>query len=218
VTSPAAPTSPRFIGTEELGRALTKAESSANEKLLRAHDYPKQRIIALAFAFRLSRNMAIAEDVLVRADLQFVRLGWDPNKVSLVKCLCRIVWVEWAREKRERALQRHAEEMFLLNMQAVEAGTAPSPEDEVLAAEAHREDEAKRRGYLDRLRSMFVEARDQVNVEWMDYTAQEIDDLEEMARKSGRKVAEFYDAADRRKRAVKRLIAELRGVPSRKDD
>jgi hypothetical protein len=39
-----------------------------------------------------------------------------------------------------------------------------------------------------------------------------VEDLQVMAHKSGRKVSEFYDAADRRKRLTNALLAEDNGV------
>jgi hypothetical protein len=207
-----------YPGTLRLRRPLTPAERKALSDLLRAHDYPRARLIALRFGTKLMRNLAGGEDLAGRAALRLVRQGWDPSKVSLVKCLCRFVWSEWTHHKDERATQREAEEEFLERQKLEGPHVSPSPA-EVLAREAaERAREARNQAHLDRLRASFQAAGDEVNLLWLAYTVQGIDDLQRMATESGRDVTEFYRAADRRKRHVNRLIAENRGVKYEEDD
>jgi hypothetical protein len=84
-----------ILGTDRLGRALTNEERARFGALLREHDYPGARLVALRFAYKLARSRARPQDLIGRVDLRLVRLGWDPNEVSLVRRLCRLVWSEW---------------------------------------------------------------------------------------------------------------------------
>src|SRR5579872_4272425 len=83
-----------ILGTERLGRPLTPDEKAVFGALLREHDYPGARLVALRFAYKLARNVARAQDLMGRADLRLVRFGWDPKEVPLVQRLCRLVWSE----------------------------------------------------------------------------------------------------------------------------
>src|SRR5260370_5955891 len=69
------------LGTDRLGRPLTDDEKKRFGALLREHDYPRMRLIALRFAYKLTRSKARAQDLMGRADLRFVRSGWDPDRV-----------------------------------------------------------------------------------------------------------------------------------------
>jgi hypothetical protein len=202
-----------YPGTVALGRPLTKAESKALSDLVRAHGFINARVIALAFGIKLMRSKAGGQDLVGRAALRLVRRGWDPAKVSLTKCLLRLVWSEWTHHEAETAKERKAVEEFLERQDLEAPDVSPSPE-EVLA---ERAEEAKNQAELDRLRASFQAAGDEVNLLWLAFTTQGIDDLQEMATLSGRDVTEFYRAADRRKRHVMRLIAENRGVKYEED-
>jgi len=52
-----------------------------------------------------------------------------------------------------------------------------------------------------------------VNLDWIKYSLEGIEDLAEMAKLSGRDVKDFYRARDRRVRYVERLLADKRGEP-----
>jgi hypothetical protein len=201
-----------YVGTERLGRALTREESKALEAVLRKHDFVGASFVSLSFALKLRRgNRAAAEDLRGRANLRLVRLGWDPRVIALVRCLCRYVWSEHTNERRESATTRKAEEAYLRE-QGVHAGTtAPSPEDVAARIQQEREDEEKNDAQYEALRAALVEAKDEVNLLWLEYTLADVTDLEEMARRSGRDVKEFYNAKARRNRIVARL-APMRGA------
>ena len=201
-----------YVGTERLGRALTREESKALSDVLRKHDFVGASFVTLSFALKLRRgNRAAAEDLRGRANLRLVRLGWDPRVIALVRCLCRYVWSEHTNERRESATTRKAEEAYLRE-QGVHAGTAsPSPEDVAVRLQQEREDEEKNDAQYEALRAALVEAKDEVNLLWLEYTLADVTDLEEMARRSGRDVKEFYNAKARRNRIVARL-APMRGT------
>src|ERR1700742_4774479 len=86
-------------GTDRLGRALTEEERPRFEALLREHDYPGARLVALRFAFRLTRSIVRAEDILSQVDVRLLRGGWDPQEVSLVTRMCRLTWSEWTHDE-----------------------------------------------------------------------------------------------------------------------
>jgi len=205
---PAAP----LIGTDVLGRPLTADEKKHWDRVLRQHDFAGARRYALLFGQRLTRNVARAEDLVGRACLRLVRWGWDPGDVTLAKRLCRLVWSEWTHEKKEDARRRYAEEKFLAEMAVHEGTHSRSAEEYATQLEQEREDEEHARGQIDRMRAAFVKANDAVNLLWLQFTLEGEVDLKVMAHKSGRDVSEFYDAADRRKRLTKRLLAEDNGV------
>jgi hypothetical protein len=202
------------VGTDKLGRPFTDEEKKRFGALLRAHDYRGVRLVALRFAYKLCRSRQAAQDLMGRAAVRLVRTGWDPEKVSLLRALCRLVWSEWTHSTEETAAARQAEEGFLREMEAETGGAAPSPEDRALAGERRLDAERQ----LNELRMAFQKAGDEVNLAWLEYSRQEIDDLQEMARLSNRDVREFYLAADRRKRLVKRLLAAKNGVTLDEDD
>ena len=80
-----------MLGTDRLGRPLTDEEKRRFGALLREHDYPGARLVALRFAYRLTEGRASARDLMGRVDLRLVRLGWDPKEVALRSRLCRLV-------------------------------------------------------------------------------------------------------------------------------
>jgi hypothetical protein len=96
--------------------------------------------------------------------------------------------------------------MFLAQMQGPDGGKVTSH-----AAMPTRE-QAAAAEQLERLRAAFEAAGDTVNLLWLQYQREDVSDLQEMADRSGRKVEEFYRAAERRKRHVRRIIARQNGV------
>jgi hypothetical protein len=204
-----------FPGTDKLGRALTDVEKRDLAALLRAHDYVGCRIRALAFAFKLTNAREPARDLTGRADLRFVRVGWDPRLVTLVKRLCRLVWSEWTHESEESATARKAEEVFLSEGEVLRGKHARTPEDQAVEIQERFDARTKATTHLDRLRTVFEQEKDAVNLLWLDYSLQEITDLGKMAELSGLDVSEFYNAAKRRPRIVKKVLAATRG--SRQD-
>lgn len=101
--------------------------------------------------------------------------------------------------------------------EAPEAARGPewavhSHEEQALALERSRESRTRASVMLDKLRAMFQEAGDEVNLIWMKLALEGVTDLQKMAADSGRDVGDFYAAAKRRKRAVMRVLASERGV------
>ncbi len=205
------------LGTDRLGRALTDEEKKRFGALLREHDYPGARLVALRFAYKLARSRLRAQDLMGRVDLRLVRMGWDPAEVSLVKRLCRLVWSEWTHATEETEAARRAEEGFLREMQVTEGLSIPSVEQRAAEHETRHEAQTYAKAQLEKLRAAFEKAGDAVNLLWIEYSLEDESDLKKMAARSGRDVTEFYAAAKRRKRAVQRLLAEARGVPFEED-
>jgi hypothetical protein len=189
------------VGADRVGRPLTEPEKERLGRLLLEHDYEGARLIARNFARKLTRGrVADAEDLMGRVDVRLFRQGWDPSEVTLVKRLCRLVWSEWTHEIESSIAAREAEERFLAETQGPEGSTVTTH-----AAHMSRE-RAAAEARLDRVQAAFEEAGDEVNLLWLKYQREGMDDLQEMADASGRDVKEFYRAADRRKRHLRRLV------------
>lgn len=200
-----------YVGTDRLERALTDVERKDLSTLLRKHDFVGASLIALRFAFTLRRSRPAAHDLQGRANLRFMRQGWDPSVVPLPKRLCRFVWCEHKNESRESAAARKAEEAFLRE-QSIHATAEPSVEERALRLEAERQEEERGQERIAALRAAFVQAGDAVNLLWLDYRLGGVDEPAEMARRCGRDVEEFYRAADRRRRQTARLLAAESGT------
>jgi hypothetical protein len=213
MSAPKDPAAAAASSTDDVGRPLTPAEKARLGRLLREHDFEGARAVAKAFARKLMRgNTADAEDLMGRVDLRLFRQGWDPGEVSLVKRLCRLVWSEWTHEIESSIARREAEEMFVAQMQGPEGSTVTSH------ASMTTREQAAAAAELDRLQAAFEEAGDEVNLLWLKYRREGVDDLQEMADESGRDVKDFYRAADRRKRHVRRLAAEKKGSKEEEED
>jgi hypothetical protein len=208
MSAPKDPSAAPAVGTDVVGRPLTAQEKARFGRLLAQHDFEGARVIARNFARKLTRGRtADAEDLMGRVDLRLFRQGWDPNEVSLVKRLCRLVWSEWTHEVESSIAARQAEERFLAETQGPEGSTVTSH------ASMKTREQVAAAADLDRLQAAFEEAGDEVNLLWLKYRREDIDDLQEMADRSGRDVKEFYRAADRRKRHANRLLADKNNGP-----
>ena len=225
-----------ILGTERLGRPLTDDEKKRFGALLREHDYPGKRLVALRFAYKLTNHTARAQDLMGRADLRLVRFGWDPREIPLVRRLCRLVWSEWTNEASESKTAERAEEAFMRELAVTEGLTlvaskaaelgeradaaqegevgVPSHEGQFLARDAAEESRSKGSAKLAKLKAIFEKTGDEVNLLWLKFELEDITDLQQMAQRSGRDVGDFYAAAKRRKTAVRRLLANEDGVPS----
>ncbi len=157
-----------YVGTDKLGRPLTKTESKELSSLLRKHDFVGASMVALRFAFKLRKDKAAARDLQGRAQLRLVRHGWDPSEVSLVKRMCRLVWSEHTHEASEDATRRKAEEGFLRE-QGLDHSAAPSVEDEITRLATENEEIARDARRLASLRAAFVAADDEVNLLYLKY-------------------------------------------------
>ncbi len=206
------------LGTDRLGRPLTDEEKKRFGALLREHDYPGKRLVALRFAFRLTQRRASARDLMGRADLRLVRQGWDPKDVPLERRLCRLVWSEWTHAVEEDEAAGRATERYFHELEATEGVSVPSAERHALDREASEKKRAHAQAQLDKLRAAFVKAGDEVNLLWLDASFEDVVDAQTMAQRTGRDVAEFYAAAKRRKRVVGRLLAEENGAPYNEEE
>jgi hypothetical protein len=201
-----------YVGTDALGRPLTSAESKELAAFLRKHDFVGASLIALNYARKRTRNnKAAAQDLLGRAQHRLVRQGWDPGAVILAKCLCRFVWSEHGNEKREDRTRRKAEEGFLREQFLEHSGASPSAEDYAVRLEDEQREEERARRRTEQLRAAFVEANDTVNLLWLEYFLEGVEEPRVMAQRSGLDPKDFYLAADRRKRHADRLLAADRG-------
>jgi hypothetical protein len=209
-----------IIGTNRLGRAFTDAERDHFASELHAHDYVGASSIALRFAFKLRPSQAAARELLSRANVQLVTLGWDPTKVLLRKRMCRLVWCEHHHVLEEDAAMRRAEEVYLHEMAITEgvvfvvsgeSNVQPqvvgrSIEDHRVRLEEETAQEAKASSRLDELKASFEEAKDEVNLLWLQYSRDGETSLQKMAELSKRPVRDFYLATDRRKAHVNKLL------------
>lgn len=159
-----------FVGTERLGRALTDDEKKRLGALLREHDYPGARLVALRFAFKLTHGIGRAQELMGRVDLRLLRLGWDPAEVPLVRRLCRLVWSEWTHAVGDTEKARKAEEMHLRHLEATEGLVVPSVEQRAVALESTHESQASAKARLEKLRAAFETAGDEVNLLWLRYS------------------------------------------------
>ncbi len=197
-----------YPGTNKLGRPLTDDEKKKLGAQLRAHEYPKARLKSVAFGYRLTHRMHAAQDLAGRADLRFVRVGWNPRQVVLVRRLCRLVWSEWTHEIEESDAARRAEEAFLRAEAMPDDDKAPSPEDRAEEIQASMDARAHAVRQIDRMRAAFEATNDQVNLDWLRLAEQEITDIGQMVPLTGHSTQDFYRATDRRTRLVKRLVEE----------
>jgi hypothetical protein len=229
----------KYLGTDRLKRALTNAERDQLAKVLRTHDFAGASLVALRFAYKLTRGQERARDLFGRVNVRLVCTGWDPNEVALVKRLCRLVWSEHTNQKHETDVARRAEERFLREQETevelppaaprrgdplrakTEGPTTPSIEQDLIRLEEERADDARQaakltelRADLVKLREIFRAKKDDVNVDFLDQWMAGIEDPATMAEKTGRDPAEFHLAQKRRKRVIERFLAEKNGVPS----
>jgi DNA-directed RNA polymerase specialized sigma24 family protein len=202
------------VGIERLGRPLTDDEKRRLGALLKEHDYPGKRLIALRYAYRLTESVAAAEDLMERADLRLLTTGWDPLEVPLVSRLCRLVWSEYLNAERGEGRAERAAELYLGELEATEGTVAPSIEKSVVTAETDEGVLTKGRAQLAKLRAIFEAQNDEVNLIFLKRSLEGETDLGKMAAESGRDVREFYAAAKRRRTAVARLLANDGGVDS----
>jgi hypothetical protein len=200
------------IGTAQLGRPLTDDEKKRFGALLKEHDYPGARLVALRFAYKLTRSRLAAQDLMGRVDLRLVTTGWNPLEVPLVNRLCRLVWSERHNKDREDESARHAEEGFLRELKVTEGLVVPSIEQRAVAAETEAGVVTKGQAQLEKLRVVFEQNKDEVNLFWLRRTLEGETDLAKMAAESGRDISEFYAATKRRRRAVQQLLANEHGV------
>jgi hypothetical protein len=117
---------------------------------------------------------------------------------------------------------RRAEEGFLRELEATEGLSVQSIEQRAVERHAHNEAHGHATRQIEKLREVFEKAGDEVNLLWLkcslEAEADKVPGLAQMAAASGRDVTEFYATAKRRNRAVRRMLAEERGVKYDEED
>jgi hypothetical protein len=193
--------------------ALPKGPSeevrAAFEERLLLEDMEGARLQAMHFAMaRVHKKQAMARQMADDAlRLCWERCTWDPQKVTLGEYLVGVVRSEWSRLARDKGTERRDEEDYLTE-QATLAGTSgASPEDAAIALEDSAEGEAAALRLLGEMKAHFEKTGDTVNLERMQFMADEIDSPAEMTKRSGRPVEDYYRAADRCARLKRKLLA-----------
>ncbi len=113
---------------------------------------------------------------------------------------------EWSTEARRGVTERENEVEYLTEVATIDGSHAKSPEELVAADEESEAARHEATAELEKLRARFAANGDEVNLDWIKYSLDGVEDLAEMARLSGRNVEEFYRARDRRVRLVRRWL------------
>ena len=148
--------------------------------------------------------------VLQARTLLWERCTWTPETAPLGAYLCGIVRSRASTEARRAVTERENEVEYLTEVETIDGSAAKSPEDSPCATRRAGRPATRPRAELDKLRAHFVETGDAVNLDWLDYSLEGIDDLAEMVALSGREAQEFYRARDRRVRYVQRFATSPR--------
>jgi DNA-directed RNA polymerase specialized sigma24 family protein len=186
----------------------TEEQRAAFEERLLDEDIEGARLQAMSFAMDRLRNKAMARQAADDAfRLCWERCTWDPKKVELGEYLCGVVRSEWSNLSRAGARERERAQGYHTERETLEGPGDPSIEQAAIELEesAEGEDEAVRT--LSAIKAHFEKTGDTVNLERMGYMAGGIDSPAEMAKRSGRPVEDFYRAADRCARLVRKLRA-----------
>ena len=182
------------------------------EALLIEHKIEEAYLIALAYAQDLTKSRSRARELAMRArSLLWERCSWNPAKgPTLAVYLCGIVRSERSHDADKESTRSEYEAAYAEEMTVRHAQTEPSPEEAALET-ASRADAAEQ---IALLRRSFEDENDLVNLLWLDFALEGVEEPAEMARRSGREAKDFYRAADRRKRYVRRLLAAKQQAPS----
>jgi len=185
----------------------TPEQRAAFDELLLAQDLEGARAVAMNYAMkRTGKNEHMARQLVDRAfTILWERCSWDPEKAPLAAMLCGIIRSERSTDARAASKKRENEIEYLTEVETLDGSHAESPEDLLIARRDYEQGRDDAKAGLERMKAHFVETGDDVNLEWIEYSLQEIDDPSEMAGLSGRDVDEFYRARDRRVRYVERL-------------
>ncbi len=188
----------------------TAAEREAFDELLLGEDLESALAQALDNALKLTgKNETMARQLVLQArTLLWERCTFHPDKAPLGAFLSGIVRSLWSTEARRAVTERENEVDYLTEVVTLEGADAKSPEQLLVADEESEAARAEAAAELEKLKAHFVATGDEVNLAWIRYSLEGIDDLAEMARLSDRKVEEFYRARDRRVRLVQRLLRE----------
>jgi hypothetical protein len=202
----------RFFSWKEeprRGREPTAEERARFEEMLLEHDLEGALAQAMAFAMKRSgKNKTMAQQMVDDARrILLERCSWDPKKASLGAYLCGIIRSEHSHEVRDAKKEREHEIEYLTEVETVDGSWAKSPEDLLMEYEESYEGREAAVRELEDMKAHFVASGDQVNLDWIEYSLEDIEDPAEMARLSGRRPEDFYRARDRRARYVQRLTA-----------
>jgi hypothetical protein len=188
-------------------REPTEDERAAFEEMLLGHDIEGARLSAMRVAMRLTRgNETMSRQMADDAwSICWERCAWDPQRVKLGRYLAWIVRSEWSHEAEAGVTEREYAEEYLAEMEALAGPAGASPEDAILDHAEREESRADATHLLTAMRTHFEKTGDTVSLQRMDFMADEIDSPAEMARLSGRPVEDFYRAAERCARLVRKL-------------
>jgi hypothetical protein len=191
-------------------REPTSEERARFQEMLLEHDLEGARAIALAYAMKLAhKNLTMARQMVDDAcRILWERCSWDPRKVGLGAYLCGIIRGERSHAAEAGVAEREREVEYLTEVETVDGSEGSSPEELMTAREESVEGREQAARRLDELRRHFEATGDEVNLKWIEYSLDDIEDPAEMARLSGRPVDDFYRARDRRVRYVQRLRAK----------
>ena len=190
-------------------REPTEAQRAAFEERLLDADIEGARLQAMSFAMaRLRKNETMARQMADDAfRLCWERCTWDPDKVELGEYLCGVIRSEWSHLTRDAAVERRRERDYATETETLDGPGDPSVEDAAIALEESAEGRDAATVVLAEMRAHFEKTGDTVNLLRMNFMADEIDSPAKMAELSGRPVEDFYRAADRCARLVRKLRA-----------
>jgi len=194
------------------GREPTAEQRAAFEEMLLEQDLEGALLAAMEYAMNLTRdNETMARELVLRARTRlWEQCSWDPQKAPLAAALCGMVRSERSNDARRGDRSRKREAAYVTEVETLDGAAAKSAEELAVANEQREEERGQAAGRLEELRARFVAAGDEVNVLWIEYSLDGVEDPAEMARRSGRDVKDFYRARDRRVRLVQRMRAAQR--------
>jgi hypothetical protein len=194
-------------------REPTAEERAAFEEMLLEQDLEGALVQAKDYAMKRTRDNETMADQMVRRarTILWERCSWDPQKVPLAAYLKGIIRSEISHDAEAGVKRTEEEQEWVVDMDTVEGAYARTPEELMIERDESVEGREKAASKLEEMRKHFEATGDRVNLEWIEYSLDDIEDPAEMARRSGRKVEEFYRARDRRVRYVERLLAARRG-------
>ena len=132
--------------------------------------------------------------------------AWDPRgEDTLAAVLCAIVRSLRSTDARSHARRIEVYEQYAQQHDVLMQATTRSPEEQMLHRARRRAEQRRAKWRVVRLRRSFQEARDDVNVQWLELSLRGYETAREMAEVSGRPEKDFYAAAKRRVRHVERL-------------
>ena len=191
----------------------TAEQREAFDELLLGEDLEAAEMAAFEYALSLTgKNEAMATQLVKSArTLMWERASWDPDQCTLQAYLVGVVRTEWSNESRRARKERENEVEYLTEVATLDGPDARSPEQLAMEEEERLENRDAAAAELEVFRQHFVDTRDEVNLKWIQFCLEGIEDPAKMAEATGWDVKEFYRARDRRVRYVERLLRDKRG-------